>query len=606
LKGARQIVDRTIDGFVALSDYAVLSDGRTSALLALDGQIDWWALPALDDLPVCGALLDPTHGGHVFLRPEKSYDAERRYVDSTNVLETTFRTHGGAVVVTCALNTGASGRLPWTELVFRIDALGGPVRMVWEFHPGNLFGSSAPRVSSVEGKHIVAVGDQTISVVVDAVGSIDILADRVRGRFVAELGQRSLLAFTGTKCLPVVVPSADEIDHRLENTKEGWRRWSRHVTDCGDWTPYVVRSALALKTLVAEGSGAIAAAVTTSLPERVGGPKNWDYRFAWVRDSSFSINAFSNMGMSEEVHNSVAFLLRSIRSNGPDLHVFYTLDGELEVGERELDLPGYRSSRPVRTGNDATSQLQLGNYGDLFDTLHRYALAGHVFDESTQTLLVDFAEQCRRRWRKKDSGIWELHKLRHYTVSKIGCWVALDRAVQLVECGQLPDSLVDQWRAGRDEIREFIENRCWSVKKQAYSFYADSDALDAAVLLVARTGFDRGARLRSTIEAVNDELSRGILIYRYSDAEKEEGAFVACTFWMVEALVHSNQLERARYVMSDAVQLTNDVGVLSEQIDPECGAFLGNLPQGLSHLSLINAAYTLYRAEQAARTASER
>jgi GH15 family glucan-1,4-alpha-glucosidase len=477
--------------------------------------------------------------------------------------------------------------------------------MTWEFRPGTHFGDCTPLVSSIREVPIIAVDDQTIAVVIDVAGSLEILSDRVRGQFIADEGHRSLVAFTGAKNVPVVVPTPDEIDHRLENTKKAWRSWSNHVNECGEWSPYVVRSALALKTLVAEGSGAIAAAVTTSLPERLGGPKNWDYRYAWVRDSSFSIDALTNMGMSEEVQNSVAFLIRAIRKNGPDLHVFFSLDGELGVGEHEIDIPGYRSCRPVRVGNGATTQLQLGNYGDLFDTIHRYVMAGHVLDESTQALLVGFAEECRERWRDSDSGIWELHELRHYTISKIGCWVAFDRAVQLIECGQLPNSLVEQWRAEREQIREFIETRCWSEAKQSYSFYADSDDLDAAVLLVARTGFDRGERLRSTIKAINNELSKDILIYRYTNADKEEGAFVACTFWMVEALALSNQLERAQRVMSEAVRLTNDVGILSEQIDPECGAFLGNLPQGLSHLALINAAFTLVRAQQRAQTVTD-
>jgi len=598
-------VDPRIDGFAQLADYAALSDGRTSALLALDGQVDWWAMPSLDDSPVCGALLDPASGGYVFLRPENYLDVERQYINSTNVLQTTFTTARGIVVVTTALNTGASGRLPWTELVFSTIALGGPVQMTWEFRPGTSFGNCTPRVSSICEIPVVTMGDQTIAIVIDAKGTVDILADRVHGHFVAVEQERSLVALTGTKDVPVVVPTPEEIDRRLENTKKAWRSWSSHVNKCGEWSPYVVRSALALKTLVAEGSGAIAAAITTSLPERVGGPKNWDYRFAWLRDSSFAINALSNMGMSEEVQNSVAFLIRAIRKNGPHLHVFYSLDGDLQVGEQELDVPGYRFSRPARAGNDASGQLQLGNYGDLFDTIHRYVMAGHVLDKSTQTMLVGFAEQCRERWRDPDSGIWELHELRHYTISKIGCWVAFDRAIQLVQCAQLPDALVEQWRKERAEIRGFIESRCWSDRKQAYSLCADTDELDAAVLLAARMGFDRGERLRSTIEAINDELSEGVLIYRFTDADKEEGAFVACTFWMVEALAHSNQLDRAQRMMTNAVKLTNDVGILSEQIDPSNGAFLGNLPQGLSHLALINAAFTLVRAQQGARTGSE-
>jgi GH15 family glucan-1,4-alpha-glucosidase len=260
-----------------------------------------------------------------------------------------------------------------------------------------------------------------------------------------------------------------------------------------------------------------------------------------------------------------------------------------------LDIPGYQGSRPVRSGNSAAGQTQLGTYGDFFDTIYRYVAEGHLLDPDTGQLLASLADRCCDRWHNRDSGMWELGQLEHYTISKIGCWVALDRAVRLVEAGQIPHRGAERWATESHLIRDWVEAHCWSEAKHAYTFYAGTDDLDAAVLLAGRTGFEQEKRLASTIDAVADELGRGPLLYRYTGMEAEEGAFVACTFWMVEALVYTGQLERARRLMDEGVALVNDVGLLSEQIDPETGAFLGNTPQGLSHLALINAAFTIER-----------
>jgi GH15 family glucan-1,4-alpha-glucosidase len=402
-----------------------------------------------------------------------------------------------------------------------------------------------------------------------------------------------VLAILAAEEEPLFLPSLVSIDKRVDDTKDNWRRWTSLIRSSGQWHTSVTRSALVLKTLLAEYTGAIAAAATTSLPENIGGDKNWDYRFAWVRDSSYAIDALINLGLGEEVHNAVAWLLRAIKANGPELHVFYTLTGELSLEEVTLPVPGYRGSQPVRSGNDASGQLQLGNYGDVMDAIYLYLKEGNVLDVTSRQVICELARQCADRWREPDSGIWELDEIRHYTISKIGCWVAMDRLVELFEMGHLPGGDVARWRSERQAIRDFIEQRCWSDSKGAYSFYADTDDLDASVLLSARTGFDVGERLASTVEAVNRELGRGPLLYRYSGAEQTEGAFVACTFWMIEALAALDQRSRAIEWMNDAVALANDVGIFSEQIDAETRTFLGNTPQALSHLALINAAHAL-------------
>jgi len=588
---------RTDDGFAPIAEYGVLGDGRTSALVAADGRIDWYPLPRLDSPPVFAAMLDPEVGGHLTLVPHEPYEVERRYLDETNVLETTFIGTTGRVRTTTALNVGTAGRLPWTELAVRIEGVSGRVPMRWDLVPGTRFGQASPWVSCRGSTPIVSLGNQTLAVVTSGMGAVTVGPHRVHGELVAEVGVRQLLACTATDGEPVFVPTAVAIDDRIDRTIESWCRWSRQLTPLGRWTPMTTRSALALKTLITEASGAIAAAVTTSLPERIGGDKNWDYRYAWVRDSSFTIDALISLGLHEEAHGAVSWILDAVRRNGPELRVFYTLDGSAPGGETDLAAPGYRQSAPVRDGNGAATQIQLGTYGDFFDTIFRYTDEGHVLDPGTGRMLADLADRCCDDWRSPDSGIWELEDLQHYTISKIGCWVALDRAVRLGQAGQIPAEHSARWEVEARDIRAWVDRWCWSDARQSFVFYAGTDDLDASVLLAARTGFDRGPRLSSTIEAIEAELGPGPLFARYSGAEGSEGAFVACTFWMVQALVLTGQTARAVCLMQEAVGLCNDLGLLSEQIDRASGEFLGNVPQGLSHLALINAATDLVHAD---------
>ena len=273
------------------------------------------------------------------------------------------------------------------------------------------------------------------------------------------------MAAVATDNEPLFVPQPGAINARIDATIQSWRRWSRLLDYDGPWKKAVTRSALALKTLLYEPEGAIAAAATTSLPERLGGPKNWDYRFAWVRDSSFTLDRFINLGLHEEVHASVSWMLSALRLSHPHLQVFYTLSGEVAGKETPLDLPGYRASRPVRAGNSAAAQTQLGTYGDLIDMVHRYVDAGHVLDRDTRDLIAELADECCDKWTQKDSGIWELPKLEHYTISKIGCWVALDRAADLADRGQLPRHHAGRWRREARAIKRWTQQHCWSPRR---------------------------------------------------------------------------------------------------------------------------------------------
>ncbi len=591
------------DGWAAIEDYAALGDGRTVALVAGDGRIDWWPIPAMDAPPAFAALLDPHGGGHLTLAPTVPFTASRRYLPQTNVLETVFQTEHGSVRITDLLAVGAAGPLPWEELLRRVEGIDGQVPMSWEVAPGSRFGSARPWTDVTDRATVIHLGDQHLGVSCFDIGEPQTSLRGVTGTFSATPGSTGLLAVTSSDSEPLFLPRRGDFDLHLHRTIDRWREWSSHVDHEGPWREAVLRSALALKLLLYSPTGAIAAAPTTSLPERIGGDKNWDYRYMWVRDSAFTLDALINLGLHEEVQGAMSYLLDVVRQSTPDLHVFYTLDGQIPQSQLELDAPGYRHSVPVRSGNGAATQTQLGTFGDLFDAMWRYVHSGHLLDPPTGRLLAELADRCCDIWTQPDAGIWELSADRHYTISKMGCWVALDRAARLADQGAIATEHAQRWRAEAAEIQTWVNEHCWSEAKSAFTFYAGSDDLDAATLLAGQTGFDRGPRLAGTIAAVHRELADGPLIYRYSGMQEEEGAFLACTFWMINALTHLDRTAEAAALMDEAVGLMNDVGLLSEQMDPATHRMLGNFPQGLSHLALINAATSLHRACSCAPTA---
>jgi GH15 family glucan-1,4-alpha-glucosidase len=396
---------------------------------------------------------------------------------------------------------------------------------------------------------------------------------------------------------PIPVPSVDAIVRRIGGTTAHWASWRERVEYEGPWREAVVRSAVVLKQLTLSASGGQQAAATTSLPERIGGSRNFDYRFSWVRDSGFALNALTGLNLHGDVHATLSYLLDAVGRTMPDVRVFYTMAG----GEPSADMRkvaqwrGYRGSAPVQVGNRAASQRQLGVYGDLLEVIARYADHGNILDGETGQLVCQVADQVCAQWGEDDAGLRELGAQRPYTSSKIGCWAALDRAVRLAAAGQVPADQADRWRSAAEQIRAYVDEACWSEAKRSYTFYAGTDDLDCAVLLAARTGFCAGddPRLHSTIDAVRDELTAdGPLLYRYTGMRGEEGGFVACGFWLVEALAIAGRLDEAREAMDAMVREANDVGLLSEEIDPESRELLGNMPQALSHLSLIAAALT--------------
>jgi GH15 family glucan-1,4-alpha-glucosidase len=551
-------------------------------------------------------MLDPEKGGRFTLAPAGEFDVARRYVGRTNVLETTYRTGDGGVRVTEALTLQDGGLLPWVELARRIDGLEGSVRLEWRVEPRFDWGREPPQITR-RGDLLVAEGSGLqLSVHSWDAGEVEAEGDALTGSFELAAGETALLALVAAHEQPLHRPSRDHVEARLAATQRVWERWLGMWAYDGPWQEEVARSALALKLLVYAPEGSIAAAPTTSLPEVIGGEKNYDYRYAWVRDSAFTLDALMRLGLPEQVQQSFAWLLRAVRETAPDLRPFYDLGGGLPTRRETLvHLRGYRYSRPVRYGNAASAQLQLGSWGDLLETAYLYASEGNALDEETGEMLAGCVDRASILWTDEDSGMWELDEHRHYTGAKMAAWMALDRAVRLAGQGQLPDSHVAQWREQRDRLHAWIEEQCWSDDLGAYRGWAGADELDAGVLRAVRQGYPEQERLGRTLDVIAERLGAAPgLLYRTTKHAGREGAFVACSFWLVEALARLGRIDEACETMQTALSYANDLGLFSEQIDPASGEFLGNFPQGLSHLALINAAGAIQDAARRAGDAS--
>jgi GH15 family glucan-1,4-alpha-glucosidase len=575
-----------VAGYAPLRDYAALGDGRTAALVARDGSIDWLPLPDLDSPSVFAAILDAERGGRFALEPELPFRSERRYLPETNVLETTFITSDGSVRVTDALTLPDDGLTPYRELQRKVEGLSGRVPMRWRVEPRFGYGGWPLRLGWRSGVPVASAGSEAIAICAFDAGEPQIAGDAITASFAVSDGRTALLALTAAHQEPLVLPSRDDLAQRLDGTCASWRRWAAGRTYDGPWRDPAIRSALALKLLVHAPSGAIAAAATASLPEEIGGERNWDYRYSWIRDSAFTIEAFLRLGCPAEAHAYFWWLMHATQLTHPRLHVLYRLDGGTRVNERELPLAGYRESRPVNIGNGAAEQLQLDTYGELMQAVWLYSRNGNTLDRDVARRFARIADHVGAGWREPDAGIWEVRSdPLHFTQSKMLCAVALDRAVQLADEGQLPDKHVARWRNEAAAIRDFVDTRCWSPEKQSYVRSAGAEELDASLLLAVLRQYaaPQDERIRQTVDAIERELADGPYVHRYTGdggLAGSEGAFLACSFWLAEAVARTGRIDDAVQLMEQLLALANDVGLYSDEIDPESGEFLGNMPQG--------------------------
>lgn len=592
---------RDAEGFLPLDAYAALGDGRSVVLSGTDGAIDWWCVPNMDSPPLfdrllagSGPLENGARAGYFSIIPRDAVQVSRRYRQDSNVLETRFTGPGGSAVLTESLNSGTAGRLPWCELARRVQVLDGEMTFDITLQLGHRAGKRSPYLSCSGPYETFHVGSVLGLFLHGArVEITDREDDRVDARLHLRAGDNEILAIVAGEDEPLVVPALADIDARIDLSDKEWRDW------CAPFAPdvpdrdFLIRQALALKLLLYAPSGAIAAAATTSLPERIGGDKNYDYRYAWVRDAGYVIASFLRLGVVMEAKAALTWLLAQLCSHGA--RVCFRLDGGVDETVEQMDLPGYRRSRPVLTGNRAAGQHQHGIYGDIFETVSVFARAGNLIDARSAETLSHLADECADCWKLKDSGIWELPQLEHYTMSKISCWQALNRAVELADAGQLPTTCRDRWSRERQRIAAWIDAHCWDEDQGAYVMHPGTRRLDASLALAVRFEFDGKDRLRRTLDAIDRELGAPRhLHYRYSGMDREEGCFLACSFWMVEARALLGQPDQARALMAGLRDTIGDVpGILPEMIDPQTGTWLGNMPQGLSHLTALQAGLTL-------------
>ena len=526
----------------------------------------------------------------------------RRYVPGTNVLETTFTAATGAIRVTDALTLPRGGFAPHRELVRRIEGLAGRVQLRWRVEPRLRYGSGSTPIDWRGGVPTVAKGRDALALLSWDAGEATVRDHEIEARFEASQGSVSHLVLSAAHQEPLVYPARDEVEGRLAATVAAWREWSAGREYDGPWRDAVLRSALALKLLVFAPSGAIAAAATTSLPEEIGGTRNWDYRLSWPRDAAFTLQALLSLGCTPEADAFFSWLLHASQLTHPRLQVLYRLNGRGEAAESELPLAGYRDSTPVRIGNAASDQLQLDVYGEVLWAADVYARSAGSLDRDHARRLAEIADLVCELWRQPDAGIWEVRSEPvHFTESKMMCAVALDRATSLAEAGLVPNANVAHWRRESERVRDFVESNCYSETKGSYTRAAGDESVDASLLLAVLADYDRAdaPRLVRTVNAVRGELASGSLVHRYVGEDGlagEDGAFVACSFWLAEAFARQGRVGEAAAMMDELVALANDVGLYAEEIDPENGDFLGNFPQGLSHLALINAAVAIERA----------
>jgi GH15 family glucan-1,4-alpha-glucosidase len=588
----------------AISDYGLIGDMRTAALVGLDGGIDWCCLPRFDSASVFAALLDPERGGTWAVSPEGKWTSSQRYLPRTNILETTFQTaEGGTVSLTDFMPVAEDGRPSGShsEIHRKLRCSRGKVTMQMTFMPRFEYGARTTRLELLRaGLFATDRTDQvlTLSSAKPFIWTIE--QSTATTRFELEKGEERwvVLRYDDDDIHPV---DRYESSRKLDNTAAFWQRWSSKVRYRGPYRGMVKRSALALKLLTHSETGAMIAAPTTSLPETIGGIRNWDYRFVWLRDAAFTLAALDAVGHYHEADQFMRFLKKVCRhEGGGHLQIMYGIDGRRDLIERQLDhLNGYRSSRPVRVGNGAVGQLQLDVYGEVMETADIWR-RNHEMTEGTWRVLRGLVDWVSRNWHLPDSSIWEVRgEVRHYVFSKVMSWVALDRGIRMAEELTL-ESDTATWRAAREAVHAEIMERGWSEKRQSFVQSYDEEALDAAALAIPMVRFlpwDH-PRVRSTVLAVARELTSqdGELVYRYRQPdglEGEEGAFSICTFWLAQALAMIGERERADRVFRRMLRHANHVGLYSEEIDPVTGEFLGNFPQAFTHIALINCAAAL-------------
>jgi GH15 family glucan-1,4-alpha-glucosidase len=587
-----------------IEDYAIIGDTKTVALVDLTGSIDWWCAPRIDSGAPFAALLGEAGNGRWLIAPKGEVaKVTRRYEPDTLILETIFETSTGSVAVCDFMPPNESH-----SMIHRIvESRGGAVEMQMELIVRYEYGAITPWATATgDGLVLVAARDglrlhspvRLTGQDQTTVASFSVSGDTRRAF--------SLTWFPSVTHAPLPLDSYAARNH----TRHYWDDWVRRCTYTGGARDLVVRSLITLKALTFDPTGAVCAAATTSLPETVGGGRNWDYRYSWLRDATFTLNALLLSGYTDEAAAWVGWLRRAVAGDPGEMQIMYGVEGERRLAEVELEhLSGYEGSTPVRIGNNAAAQLQLDVYGEVLDSAVTYWRSDTPQKFNwVPDLLVAILDHLETIWREPDNGIWEVRgPRRHFTHSKVMAWVAFDRALTLAENGVLPKELMDHWQHVRDDIHAEVCEKGFDPKLNSFTQYYGSKLLDASLLMLAPVGFlpPDDPRIAGTVEAIRKGLVTDGFVRRYQTGTDEdvdglqgtEGAFLLTSFWLADNLALLGHLDEAKEMFERLCALCNDVGLLSEEYDPKAGRMLGNFPQAFSHVALINTAANLSMAE---------
>jgi GH15 family glucan-1,4-alpha-glucosidase len=596
------------DSWPAIQDYAIIGDCRSAALVSLYGSIDWLCWPRFDKPAIFAALLDRKRGGFWRISPVGHATIKRQYVQDSNVLETHFTSDSGTSVLTDLMpgvshTSRQNSLMPDHEIIRKVSCVAGEMDLQIEFCPMADYGKSKVEIRQFGAlglKIHVGRGAYWLRSSVP----LQITDGSARTRTVLRSGDNLRFSFSYSEEAPAVLrPFDSSFEERINISITNWQQWGRFASYDGDYRNEVIRSALALKLLSYAPSGAIIAAATTSLPERIGGSLNWDYRYCWLRDASFTIRALLELNYWDEAEDFLDWMLQATRLTQPELRILYSVYGDQAPPERELKhLSGYRESKPVRIGNLAREQLQLDVYGEVIDAASQFAFHGGHLDREMQKVLIGLGNYVAKNWDQPDEGIWEPRSGRqNHTHSRLLCWTAMDRLVNLSEKGMLRGAPIGDYKEHSNSIRLQIEQRAWNQQMQSYVSVLDGNQLDASLLLLSWYGFADAAspRMRSTHQAIRQRLGTPDgLLYRYEN-ESLEGTFAICSFCEAEYLaLGGGSLDDARQRFSQLMKYANDLGLYGEEIDARSGSALGNFPQAFTHVGLIGAALSISQREK--------
>jgi GH15 family glucan-1,4-alpha-glucosidase len=600
-----------------IQDYGIIGDCRAAALISHTGSIDWLCWPRFDSPAIFCALLDPERGGYWRIAPENIKTTSRQYVTDSNILQTTFHCSSGVVRLTDLMPVTSeefkrTTRLPDHEILRQVECMEGEADIEMEFVPRISYGKDAVFIRSTAKLGLrMQVGKGIYWLHTNA--TIDLAGQSsARARFHMCAGEVFHFALTYTEDAPAVLkPLGDFAKQAIERSVEFWQKWAARATYDGPYREAVIRSVLTLKLLTFAPSGAIIASPTTSLPERIGGSLNWDYRYCWLRDASLTIRVLLGLGYWDEASDFMEWMVHATWLTQPELRTLYTVYGRSAPDEHELKyLSGYRDSKPVRVGNKAKIQLQLDVYGEVLDAAAQYAFHGGSVDRAMQKTLREFGKFVVGNWERPDEGIWEKRSGKEcHTHSRLLCWTALDRLLALGERGWDLGKEAAAFHEARSRIQQEIHLRAWNPTLNSYVSVLDGDQLDACLLQLSWYGFEKAdsSRMQDTHARIREQLSTSNgLLYRYR-TDQSEGTFVLCSFWEAEFLaLGGGSLDEAKKLFEHLLSFQNELGLYAEEIDPKTGAALGNFPQAFTHVGVISAALAIEDREQGTKTLPHR